>query len=665
MLVLSLAAWNNTLKVRRQDSLVCIKFFPPSDTGKFSMIKIRSTIVTTLLIFLSGCLQVELVGPVVGARVSIEGLRDGVSVSQGIVTAGPEEVIEGIGQELWDSLDARAKLIMQGGIDVPGSELKNKTYYLVTATGGVDMDFNGDGQEDFNGVRLERPLHAILTGKQLKKGARVNIMSEAIYQNIKDEIDDLSDSELRKLLNDRAARVVGDVNGDGNRGHLDVANWSQFVGNQKYKGATVLLDRLIRSYGSPIGSPTYTDGVRDADVRNAVMAARWRPARSGSDYASELIPCSVSVIDNDYCSAGELSLLGMDRPDPTVDDVMERVIVSHTWMATRFEEFLYEAPADILLLFRSMASIVIDADTNPSFYSPSRGSIRLNGDYFWRTEKEGESITAPEDFRAEFANAVAFADYWRYVLDDERAVPRFYDVDENGNRTLDHVVKLAAPLLFHELAHATDIFRPELFAQISASQKLFDVIVPAASTELTDSIPLLSPELFGIAGVLFAGIDPTDLEANYTPEEIGTFFEPDGASDLYGYNSQYEDTAMLFEESMMAIHYGFSRDVAFTTVPESKEDDDCSDYRVGWGVRGRIAVPQVSVRARDIVSKLLPERDYTQELTSLPGPISMDTSKDWCDNINLSDGAGAQSARLRSVTKRINPEPAPEPRRFH
>jgi hypothetical protein len=617
--------------------------------GSSIMIKIRIIFAICILVLLSGCLQVELVGPVVGAIVSIKPLREDGAVVEGLVTAGPEEVIEGIGQDLWDSLDAKSRLLMLGGVQVPTAKLKNKTYYLVTASGGVDMDFNGNGREDSNGRRVERELHAVLTGAQLKKNARVSLISEAIYQNVKDDIEELSDQELRKLLNDRASRVLGDVNGDGKRGHLDVASWSRFSGDQKYKGAAVLFDRLSRSYGDLI----YTDSVRDEDVRNVVMAARWRPARSGTQFKSALIHCATAVVIGDTCSAGTLPLVGMERSSPTVDDVMERVIVSHNWMAVRFEEYLYEAPDDLLLLFRSMASIVIDADTNPSYYVSALGSIYLNGDYFWRTAKEGKSITAEEDYRAEFANSVVFGDFWRYVADNERAVPRFYDVDENGNRTLDHVVKLATPLLFHELAHATDAFRPELFDQIPSFQKLFNVNIPLASSELTDAIPLLSSELFGIAEVLFAGSPATSVEANYTPEEIGDFFGPD------------EDTAMLFEESMMAIHYGFARDVAFTTVPESDEDDDCSDYRVGWGVRGRIAEPQVSVRARDIVSKLLPERDYEEVLSTLPAPVSMDTSKDWCNNIDLGGSSQARPASIKSAAKRLKAAPAPERRRLH
>lgn len=629
--------------------------------GSSAMSKLRATSTSIILFLLSGCLQVELVGPVVGARVSIAPLRDGPPVAQGIVTAGPEEVIEGIGQELWNSLDAKTRLIMQGGIQVPTAQLDNKTYYLVTATGGKDIDFNGDGREDINGTAVERPLHAILTGSQLKKGARVNLISEAIYQNIKDEIDDLGNIKLRKLLNDRAARVLGDVNGDGKRGHFDVAKWSQFIGNHKYKGSKVLLDRLPRSYGSSI----YSDSVLDADVSNAVMSARWKPARSDGEYKKDLIPCTLAVLVVDTCNVGKFPLLGMERSNPTIDDVMDRVIVSHTWMAKRFEEFLYEAPEDLLLLFRSIATIVIDADINPSFYSPAIGSINLSGDYFWRTKKEGDSITAKEDYRDAFAGAVDFADLWRYVADNERAVPRFYDVDENGGRTSDHVIKLVSPLLFHELAHATDAFRPELFAQIPPSKKLFQVDVATASAELTNSNPLVSSELFGIADVLFFGSPATDLEANYTPEEIGDFFEPDGASDLYGYFTRWEDTAMLFEESMMALHFGFTRDVAFTTAPDSDFEDDCSGYRVGWGVRGRIAQPQVSVRAREIVSKLLPERDYEQALSALPGPVTMDTNRDWCDNIDLSASSSSQSAKVGSSAKRLKPMPAPERRRFH
>lgn len=93
---------------------------------------------------------------------------------------------------------------------------------------------------------------------------------------------------------------------------------------------------------------------------------------------------------------------------------------------------------------------------------------------------------------------------------------------------------------------------------------------------------------------------------------------------------------MLFEEAMMGIHYGFARDIAFTSVPDAAvAEPRCADYRVGWGVRGRVATPQVLRRAEQAVGALLPERDYAADLAALPAPIAMDTRRDWCENLAL------------------------------
>ena len=42
------------------------------------------------------------------------------------------------------------------------------------------------------------------------------------------------------------------------------------------------------------------------------------------------------------CSLGRLPFIGMDTQKPTLDDLMNRVVVSHQWMGDRFKEALEE-----------------------------------------------------------------------------------------------------------------------------------------------------------------------------------------------------------------------------------------------------------------------------------------------------------------------------------
>ena len=68
-----------------------------------------------------------------------------------------------------------------------------------------------------------------------------------------------------------------------------------------------------------------------------------KPYIDNSVYAST-IETSI-FIDGDYCTFGELPLIGMETNSPTVDDIMQRLVVSHNWMGQRFQEILETYPS--------------------------------------------------------------------------------------------------------------------------------------------------------------------------------------------------------------------------------------------------------------------------------------------------------------------------------
>jgi len=55
----------------------------------------------------------------------------------------------------------------------------------------------------------------------------------------------------------------------------------------------------------------------------------------------------------------------------TVDDIMQRVVVTHDWMAVRMEEMLYRMPADLVQLFAPVTVIIIGSEVRPSSFTPA------------------------------------------------------------------------------------------------------------------------------------------------------------------------------------------------------------------------------------------------------------------------------------------------------
>lgn len=609
------------------------------------MYTLRNLLSLSLPLILAGCLQVELRGPVVGAEITVQNLRTQEVVIDGVTTSTEQSTAQ-TWAEQWGDWPDSLRLAFMGSADIPAGDLDDDTLYLVSARGGYDKDWNRDNKIDSAGMPLDRSMHAIMTGAQLKSALiRVNSITDGIYQYLSPRLSSLTDVEILAELDKHTGRMIGDADRNGQKNYQDALTWTRTSQNFPYRGPEIFHTRMARG----IQSDLYSTDIRFLDAVNFVDGAELRPYNPDGPWVDDLAECTGAVTFGDLCRLEKLPLLGADDQTPTVDQIMDRLLVSHDWMATRFEQILRSLPADVRLLFRSVSAVVLSSEIRPAYYSSATAAIYLDSQYFWVTREEGLTVSQEADYRAEFRSELAFTDLWRYVKNGE--ITPSLVTDANGNLDFEDVRLIAASLLFHELAHAADAIPVAGSSTWHYNLTPFQVATEAVSSDLAAASPLTSAELFSLADVMYRGSLPSFIQRNYSAAQVGQFFENDGASDLYAYSSQYEDVAMLMEEAMMAIHFGIQRDVAFTTVPANGTVDvTCDDYRVGWGVRGRMRSPSVESRMRRVVKALLPERNYLPKIATLPAAKPLPTGVDWCLSLFLTP-QNAPITPLRAFSK--------------
>jgi len=361
------------------------------------------------------------------------------------------------------------------------------------------------------------------------------------------------------------------------------------------------------------------------------------PYNENSPYANDIVKCVYSNTLSSSCKLATLPIIAQDTLTPTIEDIMNRVVVSHSWMGDNFKAFLsnLDQHDDFKQLLRATTAIVISSDIRPSFYWAATGAIYLDPNYLWLTPIERDSINEAPDYRSAFGKELRFSIPWRYVKENRYAF-NYYDITRRLSRPLSSLTYPLGFLLYHELAHANDYFPKQLWGTLDSENRLLDAALAQSpiSDLMTVRYPLNSQILKSLARVRFAGETATELEKSYTPQEISTLFEPDGAVHFYGFNTEREDFAMLFEELMMQHRYGIYRDVAVTNNP-SHDEDTSNNYIVDWGQRGRLAEPQIRERMRYVTSNVLPEFDVDNAISLLPNSIEMTHGKSWHENLML------------------------------
>ena len=369
--------------------------------------------------------------------------------------------------------------------------------------------------------------------------------------------------------------------------------------------------------------------------------------KPSSPYAENMADCVRASTDGQLCKLDTLPFIGMDVEQPTVDDIMDHVVVSHTWMGERFEEILYALPEAILPIFKAVTAVVIDDDIRPAFYTSQTGAIYLDPAYLWLSVEEKLTINQKPDYRSGYSDPLAFRSFNQYLKDGQR-VSSVGSLEDDSTRILDDILYIIARLLLHELGHANDFFPPDTLEDIDRS----DTAARAASkidnrqisAQLTQSDPLTSSTMYSLAGVMFRGNTPSSADLAITATEVGEAFEPDGAADDYAYSSVYEDTAMLFEITMMKYFFDVDYDIVFTDAPE--DPTYCNYYIVRWGQRNRIGDSDVKARAQYVVSELLPSLSTELFFQQLPIPETMPTDVDLCSIFSKSESGNLSKTSM-------------------
>ncbi|MCZ6889070.1 MAG: hypothetical protein O7H39_11295 [Gammaproteobacteria bacterium] len=383
------------------------------------------------------------------------------------------------------------------------------------------------------------------------------------------------------------------------------------------------------SYGPGLSTPVVSNLV----AQNPTPAAPFAFV-AASPYAASLGPCTYAGDATESCPLSRLPFLGIDVANPTVDDVMARVLISHSWMGANFRALLESLPADALPMFRSITAVVIAADVRPAYYDPVTGAIYLDPDFVWLTPSQLADISTDPDPRAGFGIELQVELPWRYVKDNQ---PLSFPLNEDGTRDLDQLAVLMGFLLYHELAHALDFMHPSRLAGLDLAQTPAEAASDSSlfmSAGLVNTYPLTSAVLQSLAGVSFLGSTSTPVQQALQPSDLVSEFALDGAAQYYSYTSQYEDFANLFDTVMMSFHFGYEKDTGITDSPAS---GDPYAGIVAWGQRGRFVDQAVLLRTLEVVQAIYPGDLAALEayINARPPPESMRVGETWGSNLLL------------------------------
>jgi hypothetical protein len=366
--------------------------------------------------------------------------------------------------------------------------------------------------------------------------------------------------------------------------------------------------------------------------------------RPTSPYAAALAPCvyDAQQTSSNLCALSRLPFLAQEAPGgiPSIDQVMNRVVVSHDWMGKNFEDFLraHDTRGDFRRMLSSVTAIVIGSHVRPSFYYAGTGAIYLDAENFWLTPAERDTVNEAPDFRSAFGKDLQFTSPWRYTKDNASIFGTF-SRRARVARAQDQLLRETAWLLYHELGHALDFLPPQQYTSLDNNRSAWSNMatrVNAAqltSDVVTNQYPLTSTIMSGLGQVQYQGATATAAQIAYTPLEVAGFFSRDLATDDYAYSTRREDTAMLLEEFMMSSRLSIRRDFAFADKPADSATTS-ANLVVRWGQRGRAGEVSIKPRLRQVVSQLVPWMPLA-EVDNLAAPLSMRNGESWSANLAL------------------------------
>jgi len=414
------------------------------------------------------------------------------------------------------------------------------------------------------------------------------------------------------------------------------------LGNQGTDIVSVLVENELIDPDRFLSSGRFED-ISFADVY---------PYQPNGQYASVLKQCVYSNTMKDYCNFETLPNLGRNNPSISIDEVMDRVLVSHDWMGERFRNFLEQVDihGDIRNLLGATTSIVISFDVKPSFYWAGTGAIHIDPKYFWVTPEERDTVGQTPDFRSNYDEDLQFQDPWRVVKDNDYAY-LYTTLSDRLPRPLEESQYYVLRVFYHELAHANDYLPPRVWNNSSTSDFVWTHWDNNGSDSngLSANYPLSSDDMFGLASVMFHGETASSAQQSYSPQDVANFFSPDDGVVTYNYSSIAEDYAMLAETFFMSYRFDVYYDVGMTGL--------APDYNITWAERGRVGHERMKPRVEYVISSLMPSLDIQAGLAELPAPILLQTGVNWIDslvpptqkNLKLMQPQSSREQRLNSM----------------
>ncbi len=338
-------------------------------------------------------------------------------------------------------------------------------------------------------------------------------------------------------------------------------------------------------------------------------------------HSALLARCSILKKNDNSCSLNELSFIAKTTGKPNKAEILDRLIVSDLWMADNFSMLLNKMPEDIYRLFSSTTAIIIHKNIRPAFFWAVTGAIYLDPAFLWLTSEQLDSISQEPDFRQAFAQQFEFTTLSLYSSKGE---PAF---GSNRQRTETQTLHALSALLFHELAHANDFFPMQTIVEADPNETPINIIQSQRLTSdlLNRLYPLRDETLHRLASALFAGqvADPSLL--SLSANDVASLFDVDHANDTYAYfispganpDWHFEDTALLFEEVMMKIHFDLNRELAFAT-PLVDDVRFLDDLKINKNFINRFQDEQLLPRTQTVVDNLLPNNTHLDFFNELP-----------------------------------------------
>jgi hypothetical protein len=399
---------------------------------------------------------------------------------------------------------------------------------------------------------------------------------------------------------------------------------------------------------APVSNTALFDNIKVSPVHAYKPAGKYAGILTSCVYDTKLFYATSA--NTNVCTFAKLPLIGQEAAGqvPTVEQIMDHVVVSHDWMGANFENFLrtQDNSGDLRRLLGGVTAIVIGSHVRPSFYYVGTGAIYLDAENLWLNASERDVINEAPDFRASFGAALQYVMPWRYVQNNNYVRFRFPNTSRL-TRSVSYLTYELGDLLYHELAHANDFIPTSARAGLSLQSSPlsnFEIVSAPGSDTLTNVYPLFSQEMAGLGQVNFRGVTATSLQKSYTPAAVAGFFSADRASDEYAYSSTREDFAMLHEEFMMLYRHGVQRDVAVT--PPITATTTASNLIVTWGQRSRVTEPTIKPRLKTVLQQISPWIDVNA-VDTLGAPIAMRAGQSWTSNLVLPGpiaGSGFSSA---------------------